>query len=117
VDVPVGVGDPVPDGGTPADWLGAVPPAGAVPPPPLDARGLAVLPVSAWSPPCVALDGDARGTAHWVNGACGPPVTEMTTAARKATSTAMEPIPANRSTLCRRPEGSAKTGLGSTAAW
>jgi hypothetical protein len=116
--VAVGVADRVPDGGVPTDWLGAAPPAGAVPPAPLDVLGapdLTLPPVTPKSPPCAARDADACGTAHWVNGAFGPPVTAMATAARKATSTAIEPIPANRSNRCRRPDGSAKTGLGSTA--
>jgi hypothetical protein len=119
VGLGVGEADRVPGVGVLAVWAGAVPPAEGPPPAALDALGapdLALPPVSAWSPACVTCDAGACGTAHWVNGAFGPPVTAMATAARKATRTAMEPIPANRSSLCRRPDGSAKTGLDSTAA-
>jgi hypothetical protein len=39
VTVAVGVADRVPDDGAPTGWLGAVPPAGVVPPAPLEALG------------------------------------------------------------------------------
>jgi hypothetical protein len=42
-----GVAGCVPVGWAPADWLGTVPPAGAVPPAPLDALGLTLPPVTA----------------------------------------------------------------------
>jgi hypothetical protein len=109
------VGVLVPPGVAPPGTVGPVP-AWLETPLPLDALGaldLELPPVSAW--PCFALDDGACGAAHWVSGACGPPVMAMTTATRKAASTAMEPRPANRSTWRRRPDGSAKTGLDCTA--
>lgn len=109
------VGVLAPPGAAPPGPVGPVP-AWLEPPLPLDALGapdLELPPVSAWAP-WFALDG-ACGAAHWVSGACGPPVMAMTTATRKAASTAMEPRPANRSTWRRRPDGSAKTGRDSTA--
>jgi hypothetical protein len=124
--VAVGVGDVVRLGWGPAlgDGLdgpvfGDVPPgAPAWPELPPDAPGAPAPPwVSPWAPPWSPLDEGACGAAQWVNGAWGPPVVAMMTATRKAASTAMEPIPAKRSTWCRRPDGSAKTGLDSTAEW
>jgi hypothetical protein len=100
------------------DFPGVVaPPLGPVLPLGPDTGGESVARVSAWSPPCLPLDEGACGAAQWVNGACGPPVTAMTMATTKAARTAMEAMPANRSTWRRRPDGSANTGLDSTGEW
>jgi hypothetical protein len=54
------------------------------------------------------------GAAHWVNGACGPPVIATTTATRQPASTPPAPMPAIRSSRWRLPDGSANTGPDST---
>jgi hypothetical protein len=106
-----------------ADGAGAVVPPGVIAtarvgPVPRDAFGVLdaeLPPLSAWVPTCPAPEEDgACGAAQRVNGACGPPVRAMATVTKKAARTAMEPKPMNRRTWCRRPEGSAKTGLEST---
>lgn len=58
---------------------------------------------------CVAAAG-ARGAAHWVKGARGPPAIATTTAPRQMASAAADTKPIRRMARRRRPDGSAKTG-------
>ena len=129
-DGPV-VGEGMPVGETVPDGLGVTghvpPPPGVpfapVPVPPFPPPGAmppaagepAVPPDPCWPAPPVWWAAGVAGTAHWVNGACGPPVIATTTATRQQASTPPVPMPANRSRRCRRPDGSANTGPYSTA--
>ncbi len=59
---------------------------------------------------CTAAAG-ARGAAHSVNGASGPPAIATTTAPRQMASAAADTPPIRRMVRRRRPDGSANTGL------
>ena len=74
-------------------------------------------PAACWADSGEAWPGAAAGgcgAAHWVNGACGPPVIAITTAPRQTASSTAAARPATRKTRWRLPDGSAKTGLDST---
>lgn len=87
--------------------------AGAVPPGPPAA--LVSEPASGRDTPGAPVAfAAADGTAHWVNGARGPPVTASATAPRQTASMTATPNPAIRSARWRLPDGSAKIGPSST---
>ena len=80
-------------------------------------RAVALEPgVFAWAvrPLCAAAAG-ARGAAHSVNGASGPPAMATTIAPRQIASPAADTAPIRRMVRRRRPDGSANTGLECTA--
>jgi len=72
--------------------------------------------VFAWAvrPLCAAAAG-ARGAAHSVNGASGPPAMATTIAPRQMVSPAADTAPIRRMVRRRRPDGSANTGLECTS--